>query len=82
MITDIELKRYALFSGCDYYPRGGSRDFQGSFGSIEEAQQRIPKTTGLYAHEWAQVVDLLTGGVARYWEEGEEWSGKDPQDGP
>lgn len=46
--------RYALFSGDDYYPCGGWDDFQGTFGTLEQAQAAYtPRDYG-----WAQIVDL------------------------
>ena len=33
------MKRYLLFGGHVYYPRGGWRDFIGSFDTVEEAEK-------------------------------------------
>ena len=52
------MKRYALFTGDDYYPRGGWDDFKGSFDTVEDA---LAAPRG----EWFQVVDLTEGFLVR-----------------
>jgi hypothetical protein len=32
------MKRYLLFCGSNYYPRGGIDDFHGDYDSVEEAE--------------------------------------------
>lgn len=61
----MSLKRYLVFSFETYYPRGGWRDFHGSFDTLEEAKASSPK--GDHAH----IVDTLTGGVVAqdWWNE-------------
>jgi hypothetical protein len=58
------MKRYALFAGMQYEPRGGWGDYIDSFDTKEEA-------VGHYASvlsdqgwcDWFQVVDLTTGTI-------------------
>jgi len=51
------MKRFLLFSGVDYYPKGGFWDFKGAFETVAEAEVigRIDC--------WFQVVDRETLGV-------------------
>lgn len=51
------MKRYAVFSGENYYPCGGWSDFQGTFDTIEEARSHI----ATQKDQWWQIVDLQTG---------------------
>jgi menaquinone-dependent protoporphyrinogen IX oxidase len=50
------MKRYLLFAGEDYYPRGGWSDFIGDFDTIDEA-----KNYKIEYIDWIQIVDLETG---------------------
>jgi len=58
------MKRFLLFHGHVYYPRGGWEDFKGSYGSIEEADSAF--TTQLEDWEepgrfvWYHIVDSST----------------------
>lgn len=36
--------RFDVFSGIDYYPRGGGNDYQASFASVELAIDHIQNT--------------------------------------
>ena len=76
------MKRYLLFSGRDYYPRGGWRDFQGAYEFVGLACAGVPKLPSYDAHEWAHVVDTETAVVVAWWEKGSEWRNTDPQSGP
>jgi hypothetical protein len=50
------MKRFLLFTGMGYYPRGGWSDFVGVFDSLEEAKNRGRQTND----DWYQVVDTET----------------------
>ena len=53
------MKRYHLFAGHDYSPRGGFADYQGSFDSIEEAINHFGTLTfSCYVSNWGHVVDI------------------------
>ena len=58
------MKRYHLFAGHDYYPRGGFADHQGVFATIEEAINHFGTLTfSCYVCNWGQVVDIGAGVV-------------------
>jgi hypothetical protein len=57
MSTVRIIKRYVVFAGSNFYPRGGWDDFQSSHDSLEEALA-APRRG-----DWFQVVDLTTGGI-------------------
>lgn len=48
------LKRFLLFSGSDHHPRGGWRDFKGSFDTRAEAEAATATDVGW---TWFQVVN-------------------------
>jgi hypothetical protein len=45
---------YWLFSGDEYYPGGGMKDFKGDFSSIAAAKEAFKEG------DWAQVIDYTT----------------------
>lgn len=51
------MKRYLVFAGYEYYPRGGWGDFVGSFDDLDEAKACSPET------DWLEVVDRETSEV-------------------
>ena len=55
----MSLKRFAVFSGDWYYPRGGWRDYQGSYETLDGAVEAP------ISGDWFHVVDLATGQVFR-----------------
>jgi hypothetical protein len=55
MVNDI--KRYAAFSGSNYYPDGGWDDFVGTYDTLEEARMAQRPND----NDWQHVVDLETG---------------------
>lgn len=57
------MKRYLLFVGDDYYPRGGFNDLRGVYDSIEDAQ-----SYRFYEDEWGHVVDMATLEIISRWE--------------
>lgn len=59
------MKRFLLFAGASYYPRGGWNDFQGDFDTLEEAQAKGPLCRDVYYAgdfpDWWQVIDSSSG---------------------
>lgn len=59
----IMTKRYAVFSGMDYYAEGGWSDFVGVFDTLDEARACLPDdgrfSEGGWRSDWVQFVDLL-----------------------
>ena len=51
------MKKYLVFNGYVYYPRGGWSDFKESFRTLEEAQDYVKQWPG----DWWQIVDADTG---------------------
>lgn len=51
------LKRYLLFAGLSYYPKGGWGDFAGSFDTLTEA---LAIRRGA---DWWHVIDSQTGKI-------------------
>ena len=61
------MKRYLLFTGENYYPRGGWKDFVASFDIVEEAckDERIQDLPGKYNYGWYHIVDTTTGKIVK-----------------
>lgn len=62
------MKRYFLFTGDEYYPRGGMDDFEGEFGSEKAVMAAWNKIKGRgYNNDWMHVLEVDTGrmGVAK-----------------
>jgi hypothetical protein len=61
------MKRYALFSGNDYYPLGGFKDFKEWGDDPRElakiAVDRMEDDDAYHDYQWWQVVDILTGQI-------------------
>jgi hypothetical protein len=54
----MEPDKFLLFAGDLLYPAGGWRDFQGEFGSLEEALKAAKEVRGgEYKYEWWEVVE-------------------------
>lgn len=75
-------KRFALFMGNQYYPRGGWEDFIAAFDTVDEAMLQAAKDLHQFTYCWANIADLQTGKIVRHgddydfkgeikWEEGE-----------
>ncbi len=66
---------YFLFAGSDYYPSGGMRDYQGTFATLEEAQQlgqAHDELMGNYSRfNWSHVAQVINGKLQIIWEWGE-----------
>jgi hypothetical protein len=58
-----KLKRYLLFAGEEYYPKGGMDDFSGSFDTANEAHERINQLIRNEKIEWWHIMDLSTGAI-------------------
>lgn len=52
----LESDRIALFTGSDYYPSGGWRDFRGTFGDVESAKNAAERCVC----DWWEIVNLET----------------------
>jgi hypothetical protein len=50
------MKRFLLFYGSDYYPRGGWDDLASSFDSLQEALEYVATKHC----DWYQVIDMET----------------------
>lgn len=48
--------RYLLYGGSHAYPKGGWRDYAGSFASLRKARDEV----GLRHFDWWHIVDRLT----------------------
>jgi hypothetical protein len=59
-MTTIQLKRFALFRGLDYYPEGGWDDLHDTYSSLEEALEAVKKERFDDSYHWWHVVDLAT----------------------
>jgi hypothetical protein len=61
------MKRYWLFKGMDYYPRGGAEDYTGNFDSVEAAKAAFDLEWGNWANvwwgNWAHVFDTQTATI-------------------
>ena len=65
------MKRYLIFYGEVFHPRGGMRDFLVDFddldSAIEAAQKRAAETSNkdedLFEYNWAHVFDSVTGKI-------------------
>ena len=55
--TKPALKRFLIFSGDQFYPNGGWRDFRGSYSTLKSARA-APKFG-----DWWQVIDSKTGTI-------------------
>lgn len=54
------MKRYLLFAGDQYYPRGGMYDLRGDFDTLEEAVEVASRGEPMIAesgYDWWHVVD-------------------------
>jgi hypothetical protein len=59
----MKIKRFLLFAGEKYYPRGGYGDYIGSFDSIEDADKELQEISlheagELSDIEWAHLWDI------------------------
>lgn len=55
------MKKYLLFADENYYPKGGMRDFKGSFDTIEDAEIMFnDNESGMCGWGWYQIVERET----------------------
>jgi hypothetical protein len=56
------MKKYLLFAGENYYPKGGMNDFKGSFDTVEESENEYytNEVQRYNSWEWYQIVDSET----------------------
>lgn len=63
-MTTITVERYLLFSGENYYPGGGWRDFDGAYETLDEAKERVSlfrrNGNGDNRRNWWHIVDVET----------------------
>lgn len=50
------MKRYLVFAYDVYYPSGGWNDFQGSFGTLEEAREKAQELKE--QNDFVEIIDL------------------------
>jgi hypothetical protein len=57
------MRRFLLFVGSNYYPKGGWNDYRGWFDSIDAAVAEVPTDRRLYepGGGWYHVVDIQNG---------------------
>lgn len=60
------MKRYLLFIGDIYYPRGGWDDFCDQSDSLEELQDHPKTHKGDYGYSWAHIIDTITNRMYLY----------------
>lgn len=58
-------KRFLLFAGDDYYPKGGALDLLGAFDSAEEAESAHDPKRFNYDGGWANILDVEAATVLR-----------------
>ena len=57
------MKRYMLFFGNDYYPRGGCDDLVDLYDNWEDAVQKAMEPTW----DWCHIYDLKERKIAKEW---------------
>jgi len=62
--------KYLLFCGNDYYPRGGARDFKGSFATLEDAIEAHDPHEYDYDGGWANIFNLDSQKIEKYFDRG------------
>lgn len=60
-------KTFLVFTGSDYYPEGGWKDFRESFADYDEAMRFIANFDGL---DWWQIVNILPDGTVSIFDQG------------
>jgi hypothetical protein len=67
--------QFLLFSGEDYYPRGGAYDFKGSFSSEEEAMKQHDPKEHDYDGGWANIFDRAEEAIVKKFSRGTWYDG-------
>jgi hypothetical protein len=59
---EIDMNRFFLFAGCDFYPQGGMHDFIGSFTTFGDAYAAAKAclAPGDDQCEWWHILDTET----------------------
>jgi hypothetical protein len=57
------MERFQVFAGDDYYPEGGGKDYQNSFGSRTIAEAYADGFVSADSMKWAHVFDAEEGEV-------------------
>lgn len=60
------MKRYLLFAGQDFYPKGGFADFVDSYDSVGKAVEfgnLLVNQVGVNDPDWYHVIDGETGDI-------------------
>ena len=55
----MNLKRFVVFAGSNYYPGGGWHDYRGNYATLDEAVEAPT------SDDWRHIVDLSTGQILR-----------------
>ncbi len=58
------MKRYLVFAGSRYYPKGGINDFQGDYDYEHDAVKYLDDymaSSPEFAYMWGHVYDTVTG---------------------
>lgn len=61
---------FLLFAGDDYYPKGGGEDLKGCFRSVGDAVTAHDPTEHDYDGGWANVLDLGTLEIVKWFSRG------------
>jgi hypothetical protein len=57
-------RRYLLFAGNRYYPKGGWLDLVGEFDLLDDARASMPANITIFRHKlWYQIVDTTTRAI-------------------
>ena len=54
------MKRYLVFSGSNWYPEGGSRDFVGDYDTLEVAKNSLIAFPELASWDWWEIWNTET----------------------
>lgn len=57
------MKKYLLFCGNNYYPKGGIGDYEGDFDSVEDALSWMLAQNSKY--DWYDIIEHATMTVVR-----------------
>jgi hypothetical protein len=68
-------KRFLLFSGDDYYPKGGAHDFKGSFKTEKKAIKAHNPNEYKYDGGWANIFDLKEEKIVKKFSRGTWYNG-------
>lgn len=60
----MKIRRYMLFTGCDYYPEGGISDFVASYNTLVEAKEDVENNQ--IKPDWAHIFDIVQGMIVSY----------------